>query len=123
MQKESDELSQSIKTLSGVGEKTATLFNQININSVFDLLSLIPSSYSDKTEIESINDVTDGDSVVISGEIIKAVRTKGYKSNFIITAKGESGSFTVRFIHKIIIFMYLQVGTKIRVDGRAIKKK
>ena len=33
MQKESDELSQSIKTLSGVGEKTATLFNQININS------------------------------------------------------------------------------------------
>ena len=56
MQRESDELSQSILTLNGVGEKTAALFEQINVKSVFDLLSTIPKSFSDKSEIESIND-------------------------------------------------------------------
>ena len=123
MQKESDELSQSILELNGVGKKTAELFEQLNIKSVFDLLSTIPSSFSDKTEIESIDDVSDGDTVVVSGEIVKAVRTKGFRPNFIITVKGDSGSFTVRFIHKIIIFMNLQIGMKIRVDGRALKKR
>ena len=123
MQKESDELSQSILTLNGVGKKTAILFEQLNIKSVFDLLSTIPTSFIDKSEIESINDVSDGDNIVVSGEIVKAVRTKGFRPNFIITARGDSGSFTVRFIHKIIIFMNLQIGTKIRVDGRALKKR
>ena len=123
MQKESDELSQSILELNGVGKKTAELFEQLNIKSVFDLLSTIPSSFSDKTEIESIDDVSDGVTVVVSGEIVKAVRTKGFRPNFIITVKGDSGSFTVRFIHKIIIFMNLQIGMKIRVDGRALKKR
>ena len=50
MQRESDELSQSILTLNGVGEKTAALFEQINVKSVFDLLSTIPKSFSDKSE-------------------------------------------------------------------------
>ena len=122
MQRESDELSQSILTLNGVGEKTAALFEQINVKSVFDLLSTIPKSFSDKSEIESINDAEDGDNIVVSGEIVKAVRTKGFRSNFILTVKGDSGSFSVRFIHKIIIFMNLRIGMKIRVEGRALRK-
>ena len=54
---------------------------------MFDLLSTIPKSFSDKSEIESINDAEDGDNIVVSGEIGKAVRTKGFRSNFILTVR------------------------------------
>ena len=122
MQKYSDEISQSIGSLKGVGEKTKSLLSEIGISSLFDLLSYPPIDLIDKTEIDNIDDVNNGDSVVISGEIIKAIKTRGYKPNYILTIQSVSGIFYIRFIHKIIVFMNLQKGMSIRVSGTAILK-
>ena len=48
MKKYSDEISQSISTLSGVGVKTKSLLSEIGINSLFDLLSMPPIELIDK---------------------------------------------------------------------------
>ena len=55
MQKYSDEISQSIDSLKGVGEKTKTLLSEIGIISLFDLLSYPPIDLIDKTEIEKFS--------------------------------------------------------------------
>ena len=54
MKKYSDEISQSISTLSGVGVKTKSLLSEIGINSLFDLLSMPPIELIDKKEIELV---------------------------------------------------------------------
>tara|TARA_Y100000389_G_scaffold202850_1_gene249475 strand:- start:19209 stop:21257 length:2049 start_codon:yes stop_codon:yes gene_type:complete len=122
MEKYSDELSQSISSLRGVGEKTKLLLGEIGIISLFDLLSTTPIDFIDKSEIQTINEIKSGDNIVITGEIIKAIRTKGYRPNYILTVRAKAGIFTIRFIHKIIIFMSLKEGIKIRVGGNVIIK-
>jgi len=122
MKSYSDCFTQSITSLSGVGTKTKELFSQIGIETLFDLLSLIPTDLIDKSETLNINDINSGDFVVITGEIIKTVRTNGYRPNYIITLKADTGLVSVRFIHKIIVFMNLKKGMRIRVTGNAIKK-
>ena len=118
MHKKPDDLSISVGSLNGVGPKTLSLLRHIGINSIFDLLSNVPKELCDKSEALSLKSINHGDRVVVSGEIIKAIRTKGSKPNYIITIRGKIGTFTVRFIHKIIIFMNLQPGINVRVDGK-----
>ena len=118
-----DDLSISVGSLNGVGPKTLSLLRHIGINSIFDLLSNVPKELCDKSETLSLKSINHGDRVVVSGEIIKAIRTKGFKPNYIITIRGKIGTFTVRFIHKIIIFMNLQPGINVRVDGKVKKNK
>ena len=122
MQSKSDELSQSVSSLKGIGPKTRDLFHELGIYSIFDLLTTIPNSLSDKRELESISKINDGDNAVLSGEIINTSRTKGYKANYILTVRSDTGIFNVRFIHKIVVFLNLQVGMSIRIEGKAIKK-
>ena len=122
MKKYSDCSSQSIKSLNGVGIKTKQLFSEIGVETLFDLLSMIPVDLVDKSETLDINNVDNGESVVISGEILKTARTSGLRPNYILTIQSLSGVFTARFIHRIIIFMNLQKGMRIRVSGNAIKK-
>ncbi len=122
MNKYSDCISQSITTLSGVGIKTKQLFSEIGVETLFELLSIIPVDLIDKSETQNINNVGNSEFVVISGEIIKAIRTRGFRPNYILTIQSNTGLITVRFIHKIIIFMSLKKGMKIRVTGNAIKK-
>ena len=123
MHKKPDDLSISVGSLNGVGPKTLSLLRHIGINSIFDLLSNVPKELCDKSEALSLKSINHGDRVVVSGEIIKAIRTKGFKPNYIITIRGKIGTFTVRFIHKIIIFMNLQPGINVRVDGKVKKNK
>ena len=123
MHKKPDDLSISVGSLNGVGPKTLSLLRHIGINSIFDLLSNVPKELCDKSEALSLESINHGDRVVVSGEIIKAIRTKGFKPNYIITIRGKIGTFTVRFIHKIIIFMNLQPGINVRVDGKVKKNK
>jgi ATP-dependent DNA helicase RecG len=123
MNKYSGESSQSISLLKGVGSKTQTLLSEIGIDSMFDLLSTVPIDFINKEETSTLNNIHTGDIVVVSGEIIKTVKTRGYKPNYIITISSNLGILTIRFIHKIIIFMNLQVGMRIRVSGSIANKK
>jgi ATP-dependent DNA helicase RecG len=122
MEKYSDEISQSISTLNGVGVKTKSLLSEIGIESLFDLLSIPPIDLIDKKEIANINDAYNGEMVVVSGEVIKAVKTRGFRPHYILTIQSASGIFYVRFIHKIIVFMNLKKGINLRVSGVAIVK-
>jgi ATP-dependent DNA helicase RecG len=122
MDKYSDELSQDISLLKGVGLKTKSLLCEVGIDSLFDLLSTIPIDLINKEETSKHN-FEDGNYIVVSGEIIKTVKTRSARPNYILTVSSKIGIFTVRFIHKIIIFMNLQRGMRIRVSGNLIYKK
>ena len=87
MHKKPDDLSISVGSLNGVGPKTLSLLRHIGINYIFDLLSNVPKELCDKSEALSLESINDGDRVVVSGEIIKAIRTKGFKPNYIITIR------------------------------------
>jgi len=119
----SGESSQSISLLKGVGLKTQSLLAEIGIDSLFDLLSTVPIDFINKEETSTLDNIHSGETVVVSGEIIKTVKTRGFKPNYIITITTHLGILTIRFIHKIIIFMNLQVGMRIRVSGSIVDKK
>lgn len=117
MKKYSDGFSQSILSIQGIGPKIQSQLSSIGINTLFELLLNIPTELIDKSSIARIEDMKQGDKVVVIGTITDSIRTKSLKPNYILTVDTGAGTFTVRFIHKIIIFMNLQVGIKIRVSG------
>ncbi len=122
MKEYSDCTSQSITLLNGVGIKTKQLLSQLGVETLFDLLSMVPADLVDKSDTKNITNLENGDFLVISGEILKTTRTSNFKPNYILTIQSDVGPVTVRFIHKIIIFMNLKKGMRIRASGNVIKK-
>ena len=122
MKEYSDCTSQSITLLNGVGIKTKQLLSQLGVETLFDLLAMVPADLVDKSDTKNITNLENGDFLVISGEILKTTRTSNFKPNYILTIQSDVGPVTVRFIHKIIIFMNLKKGMRIRASGNVIKK-
>ncbi len=115
----SDEFSHSTLSLTGIGPKTHQELSQIGIHSLFDLLLTLPKEFIDKSVLTPLSEIKSGDKAVVIGTIIKSVRTKSVRPNYIITLQTGSEKFVVRFIHKIIIFKNLVSGVKVRVTGTA----
>ena len=87
-----------ITELKGVGPKKAEQFYKNGINSVYDLLSYLPSRYEDRGTVLSIENLTVGDSVCIKAKITAPVRVMRIRKNLTITKTAvadESGELII----------------------------
>ena len=101
MDKYSDELSQDISLLKGVGLKTKSLLCEVGIDSLFDLLSTIPIDLINKEETSKHN-FEDGNYIVVSGEIIKTVKEVLKKSSVKVELNTNIQSIEIDDNHKIV---------------------
>ena len=58
-------LSDNIKTLKGIGEKTAALFNRVGVFSLWDLLMYIPRDYEVYPPLSSLKDIKPGENAAV----------------------------------------------------------
>jgi ATP-dependent DNA helicase RecG len=88
-----------VTALKGVGSALAGKLARLSIETVQDLLFLLPRDYEDRTQIVPIGGLKAGDRAVVEGEIgLAEVVFRGRRQLLVRVADG-SGFLTLRFFH------------------------
>lgn len=83
----------SITEIKGIGEKTAALFQKINIETVGDVLLYYPRTYIQFPEVKRTDEVLEGETAAVLGRIIQPPIVKKVRSMQITVATiGEAGA-------------------------------
>ena len=89
----------SIQFLKGIGEARAKAFSRLGISTIRDLLFHFPRTLEDRSEIKTISELMDGETVCVRGQLagdIRTYRPRGRKS--VTQAKISDGSQIMRVI-------------------------
>lgn len=100
-QTDNDIYTQNVMFLRGVGPKTAALFNNIGIETVYDLLTYYPKRYVDYSSRVMISDLQEGRDVTVFGTItaVKAFTTKKKLTVLNVKVTDESGSMELTYFY------------------------
>ena len=88
-----------VTTLKGVGDALAVKLAKLGIESVQDLLFLLPLRYEDRTQVVPIGTLRAGDRAVVEGEIQLAELVFRKKRTLLVRISDGSGFLTLRFFY------------------------
>lgn len=114
-----------LKDVKGIGPKSLSLLNKININTVEDLVTHYPFRY-DILERNNLSEVEDGEKIVIDGKVESIPMLMRFKAglnkmNFrLVTPSGVVG---VSIFNRAFLKSQLTVGTGVTVIGKFDKLK
>lgn len=114
-----------LKDVKGIGPKSLSLLNKININSVEDLVTHYPFRY-DILERNDLSKVADGDKITIDGKIESVPILMRFKAglnkmNFRLVT--QSGVVGVSIFNRAFLKSQLDVGAGVTVIGKFDKGK
>ncbi|MBO5138923.1 MAG: ATP-dependent DNA helicase RecG [Bacilli bacterium] len=114
-----------LKEVKGIGPKSLTLLNKININSIEDLVTHYPFRYEYLVR-SNLGDVEDNGHIIIDGKvesvpILMRFKAGLNKMNFRLVT--QSGVVGVSIFNRAFMKSELQVGTGVTVIGKFDKKK
>ncbi len=107
------QLTDSVKSLKGVGDKTAKLFQKLNIFTLRDLLHHFPKEYDRLEEVSEIASLTPDQQALIAGNVtaVKPSRTKNGKSILTLTVRDGTGQITVLYFNQPYLLQKFKPGT------------
>ena len=113
-----------IEQLRGLGKKRAELFHKLGVYSVGQLLNFYPRTYEDWSDITDIENIRDGETVCIKGELASGVKS-GYTKTGKFIAKAlvadETGVCELVFFNNPYIRTMLKSDVEYRFLGKATK--
>ena len=114
-----------LKDVRGVGPKSLSLLNKININTIEDLVTHYPFRY-DVLERNELSKVEDGEKITIDGKIesmpiLMRFKAGLNKMNFRLVT--QSGIVGVSIFNRAFLKSQLSVGTGVTVIGKLDKTK
>ncbi len=117
-------LSDSIREIKGVGEKSEKLFAKLGIHTVEELLRFYPREFEIVEDIRPIACVREGQTVVIMGSLAGSPRAKRAGNLKILsgTVKDSSGQLAVTWFNMMFLQKTLHMGTKYILRGRVVRK-
>jgi ATP-dependent DNA helicase RecG len=92
-------LDQSVESLRGVGPGIARRLQRLGIESVGDLLCLIPQRYEDRTTVRPLGSLRLGDRVRVAGQIALADVVFRRRRMLLCRLVDGTGTLTLRFFH------------------------
>ena len=120
-----DFLKQDVQYLKGVGPNRKILLNNLNIFTIYDLITYFPRDYEDRTVFKKINELLDGEVVcvkVIAKTKVQEVRIRKNLSLYKLAVQDETGTaictwFNNKYVKNYInqneeYFMYTKVSVK-----------
>ena len=114
-----------LKDVKGIGPKSLSLLNKININTVEDLVTHYPFRY-DVLKRDELSSIDDGEKIIIDGKIesmpiLMRFKAGLNKMNFRLVT--QSGVVGVSIFNRAFLKSKLLVGTDVIVIGKLDKGK
>jgi ATP-dependent DNA helicase RecG len=113
-------ISSPIQYVKGIGPKRALYFRRIGVESVRDLLYLVPRRYLDYTTINKIRDLRiDADTTVLGRiQIVEHRRTRYRTGLTSLQLKDDTGSIVVRWFNRFDLKGRFKVGEWLLASGK-----
>jgi len=113
-------LSSPIQYVKGIGPKRALYFQRLGVESVRDLLYLVPRRYLDYTTIVKIRDLKIEDDTTVLGRVhlVEHRRTRFRGSLTSLLLKDETGSVVVRWFNRPDLKNRFKVGEWLLASGK-----
>ena len=114
------ELKSPVQYIKGIGPRRSSYFKKINIETVNDLLFLIPRRYVDYSEIHHIKDLKINDEATVIG-MIKAIdiqRTRHRGQIVKVLLADESDTIAVKWFNRADLKKRLKIGDSLLVSGK-----
>lgn len=117
------ELTDSIKKIKGVGDKTAACFGKLGISTVGDLLRHYPRSYDVYSLPIPIRDITESSVVSVEGTVAGRTEIKNLRSIKIVSCifQDPSGKIRLKWFNQLYLKNVLRPGTKMIMRGRVVR--
>jgi ATP-dependent DNA helicase RecG len=114
-----------VDQLRNVGEKRVAALASLGIENVFDLLTVYPRRYIDRTKRVDLSDLTVGEEAAVFGEVkkISGRRTRQGRVMVDATISDDSGSFKVVFFNQAWRERQLPVGVQALFFGKVTDYK
>ncbi|MFY9782922.1 MAG: DNA helicase RecG, partial [Acidimicrobiales bacterium] len=92
----------SVSRIRHIGEKRTEALASLGIDNVFDLLTIYPRRYIDRTRRVDLSDLQVGDEAAVFGEVDKVAsrRSRQGRSIVEVSVKDDGGSFRVVFFNQ-----------------------
>ena len=88
-----------ITRIKGIGPAIAEKLQRLGIFSALDLLFHLPLRYEDRTHVQTIQELRNGQSAVIEGEITSNSVQFGKRRSLVCRLKDSSGVIDLRFFY------------------------
>lgn len=117
-------LTDSIRTIKGVGEKSEKLFAKLGIYTIEELLQNYPREYEIVEPVRPISEVQEGHIVVIYGSLSNQPKLKRVRNLKILSVmiKDGSGQIQVTWFNMPFLQKTLRMGTHYILRGKVIRK-
>jgi ATP-dependent DNA helicase RecG len=114
-----------VSKLRNVGERRIAALASLGIENVFDLLTVYPRRYIDRTKRVDLSDLTVGEEAAVFGEVTKISgrRTKQGRAMVDATVSDDGGSFKVVFFNQAWRERQLPVGVQALFFGKVTDYK
>jgi ATP-dependent DNA helicase RecG len=85
--------------LSGVGREIMRRLERLGVETVGDLLCLVPLRYEDRTVVRALGSLRAGEKALVEGEIALSELAYGRRRSLLCRLSDGTGSVTLRFFH------------------------
>lgn len=118
-------LTDSVRSIKGVGEKAQQCFEKIKIESVGDLLEHYPRGYDEFKEVVPIDHIREGETVAVEGSLLARpqMKQRGNRKILTVTIQDGSGSILVTWFNMPFLRNQLKMGTRYLLRGKVEKRK
>ncbi len=109
-----------VQYIKGIGPKRSLYFNKVGVETVKDLLHLVPRRYIDYSTIHRIADTRLNDEVTVMGrvELVEARRTRNRMNLLNVVLRDESGSILLKWFNRPDLKKKFKIGDRLLVSGK-----
>ncbi len=118
------DLNESIKSLKGVGDKTALKYEKLKIKTLYDLITYYPRGYIDCSEDKTISDVENDEKAAIKLKIVEKLKVQKIRNKTIcrvIAIDKLKNMVEIIYFNNVYIYAALNVGRVYIFYGKVAK--
>ena len=119
------DLNNDVKYIKGVGPNRVVLLNKLGIYTLKDLITYYPRDYEDRSKPKLINEVLDGEEVLIKGFVISKMLELKIRKNLTIyklIIRDETGPCTITWYNQPYLKKIFIVGNEYSFYGKISKR-
>ena len=113
-------LDSPVQYIKGIGPKRSFYFKKIGVETVRDLIYLVPRRYVDYSTIMKIHNLRINDEATVMGrvDLVEARRTRNRANLITVSLRDESGSVVLKWFNRPDLKGKFRIGDRLLVSGK-----